>query len=304
MKTVIAALCGLPGSGKTRFISDFISTKPGFNILHISYDAIIARDSNLDEEDWKHRRKSIRQSVESYLRGSLTTAPWLNEDNFIDGASRIVFIDDNNFLSSMRYEYYQLCRSLEIGFCQIELRVSPELSIYRNKELRSSTESISPDIIRKMASKFESPDPLKNPWEVYSFQIDNRGAPQQNFDMIHSILNTALENPVKDHLTERSEAAEASRSACSASVVHQADVLLRKKISAIIKELKESKYTKEERNVKIDALICKKKEVLEDLKTGHARVPSDIVRLMGSKEKKDWVIQELSEGLDRLLNLS
>ncbi|CAB4069094.1 unnamed protein product [Lepeophtheirus salmonis] len=74
---VIAVLCGLPGSGKTQLITHYKQSKPTYKILHINYDKIIPRHSNLKKEEWKSRRKCIINSLEAYLRVESIPENWV-----------------------------------------------------------------------------------------------------------------------------------------------------------------------------------------------------------------------------------
>ena len=70
----------------------------------------------------------------------------------------------------MRYEFHQLARTFEIGFCQFHLDVSVADAISRNSS-RDDFSRVPDDVIEKMARKFESPNPLQNSWEKFSFSL-------------------------------------------------------------------------------------------------------------------------------------
>ena len=99
-----------------------------------------------------------------------------------------------------------------------------------------------------------------------------------------------------------------SRIACSASVVHQADKLLRKIVGAKIKEFTSNSTaegndvpppkSKADVQVKSKQLNEVRQEVLEDLKTGFAWLPKEVVRDVekrekGATEKLEKIILEL-----------
>merc|ERR1711909_93629 len=83
-----------------------------------------------------------------------------------DGDERkvLIIIDDNNYLRSMRYEYYQLARKFEAGFCQLLFQSTLEMALVRNSS-RDAKHRIPEEVIRRMSEKLEAPDPLKNSWE-------------------------------------------------------------------------------------------------------------------------------------------
>ncbi|CAB4069095.1 PSTK [Lepeophtheirus salmonis] len=122
------------------------------------------------------------------------------------------------------------------------------------------------------------------------------------FEMIESVLNTALNNPVPDVITINKAKADESRLVCNASVIHQADNIFRKKINSLIKNIKANcNLSKEEAQIKIQDLLVAKSELLEDLKTGFTKIPSDIVQHIGSKERRDSILPKLSDELELLL---
>lgn len=70
----------------------------------------------------------------------------------------------------MRYEFYQLARTSETGFCQIHLDVEAGDAVSRNST-RDGASRVPDDVIEKMARKFETPNPLQNSWEKFSFSL-------------------------------------------------------------------------------------------------------------------------------------
>ena len=101
---------------------------------------------------------------------------------------------------------------------------------------------------------------------------------------------------IEDNTEER----EKARAKCNASVIHQADKLLRKTVSNKIKQCKEFKKSKEEVKEKASELNAIKCELLEDLKTGFTTLPEDVVVSVtnGKKEgieKLDTFVKQLFE---------
>ena len=70
----------------------------------------------------------------------------------------------------MRYEYFQIGRKFEIGFCQFFIDVDVHEAVKRN-ESRKIEERVPSDVITKMVGKLERPDPLSNHWERFSFSL-------------------------------------------------------------------------------------------------------------------------------------
>jgi O-phosphoseryl-tRNA(Sec) kinase len=109
--------------------------------------------------------------------GGTGTGTTLNNDfveklNFSSTAHDriLIVIDDNSYLRSMRYPYYQMARRHSCGFCQLHLAADVSTAIKRNAA-REAGLRVEESVIRTMAEKLEPPDPLSNPWEMFSFSI-------------------------------------------------------------------------------------------------------------------------------------
>ena len=99
---------------------------------------------------------------------------------------------------------------------------------------------------------------------------------------------------------DNSEKQVEARAKCNASVIHQADKLLRKTVSCRIKQFQEHEMSKDDLKVKAKELNAIKDEVLEDLKTGFTNLPEDVVNAVTDRKKDgvvklDSVVQELFE---------
>ena len=158
------------------------------------------------------------------------------------------------------------------------------------------------EVITSMASKLEVPNPLKNSWEQFSFRLAFPNV-QDPLDICLSMISMTMDNPVKP-LEDKSEEKAKSRAICNANVIHQADKLLRKTVSAKIKDFKENseEVSKEDLKAKAAEFNAIKDEVLEDLRTGFAPLSKEIVAGVSEKkstaddiEKLNVVVQELFE---------
>lgn len=78
----------------------------------------------------------------------------------------------------MRYEYFQVARLLQTGYCQLHLDVDLAEALSRNSG-RADESQIPDDVIEKMAQKLEPPNPLQNSWEKFSFSL--------KFDQVRAI---------------------------------------------------------------------------------------------------------------------
>ena len=188
-------------------------------------------------------------------------------------------------LHFLRYEYYQIARKHQIGFCQFHLDAEIELAKSLNKS-RDEFKRIPEEVIEKMATKLEAPDPLKNSWEQFSFQIPVKSIETLKDYLVMSInmIEMTLENPVKP-LVDKTEEKDKDRSKCTASVIHQTDKCLRKIVSEKIRETRKiENIKKEDVQIKANHFNSKKDELLEDLKTGFTTLPTNIVTGIGKKE--------------------
>ncbi len=296
---------GLPASGKTTLSTVLAKNLPEFHVHVVSYDQEISLEkqkelvdkkaaSNEDEQVWKRERKAILAKVDQYL---------ISYNDKKEDKDLVVVIDDNNYYSSMRYEYYQLARKHEIGFCQLFL----DLDLERAKDVnskRGENEQVPEEVLDRMASKMEAPNPLSNSWEQFSFVLkpntDNVVKPEDTaIDMCRSVIALAMDNPVKA-IPDNTEERDLSRSKCTASVVHQADKILRKTLNAKIRAAKQGDISKEAMEKKAKELNAMRTEVMEDLKTGFTKLPKDVVQAIESKKdgataSLEPVIQELFE---------
>eukprot|EP00095_Tigriopus_kingsejongensis_P012397 maker-scaffold364_size194629-snap-gene-0.17 protein:Tk12397 transcript:maker-scaffold364_size194629-snap-gene-0.17-mRNA-1 annotation:"l-seryl-trnasec kinase" len=320
----ILALLGLPGSGKSTLASELKrGLKDRFNVILVTFDALLSLEvqqqlcEQSDEKAWKEARKAIVNSIRAILSPeTISTDLRETEAEFVvqirdgnlpgdESQATLVIVDDNNYYSSMRYELFQVARQFEMGFGQIYLDVPLEVCQKQNK-LRSSG-TVPNVVIATMSERFERPNPLKNPWERFSFAIQSLDGDLTNtLRMCDSIVELALDNPVKP-VPDNSEERDRSRRKCTASVIHQADKLLRQRVGRKIRELRTSPSSE----VGSSPGACQgpvlqitvqeaRVELLEDLKTGFTDLPASVVRSVENREsqaneKLDEVIGHLFE---------
>ena len=297
--TCIVLLIGIPGSGKTelckRFSEKFKSEKSSY--IHVCYDNLISleKQKNIIQEQgaWKEERGKIVSAVDSLLSEAETEKSKDNEffrvlkDDYRRGSERhTILIDDNNYLQSMRHEYYQLCRKHRIGFAQLFISCETETAIKFNVS-RKAEHQVPESVIKAMADKLEAPNPLKNKWEAFSFTITNTPSvkSEDHFEMIEAVIEAAASHPVQEQVPEvREEDRERDREVCSASVVHKADKMLRSLVNKRMLSLKESGLSKEEMNIASKRIYSVKTEVLEDLKTGFTKLDKLVIISVQNKE--------------------
>ena len=201
------------------------------------------------------------------------------------GEKTILLIDDNNYLPSMRYQYYQLARTCSVGFAQLYFSCDINLAKSRNKS--RPKENVVPDVVLDtMSTKLEPPNPFSNKWEAFSFtfQIDE-SVQFENLDTVQAIINAATDNPVKEVVPNVSEEErEKDRVACNASVIHQSDKLLRTLVNKKMISLKRDGQSKEDMNNASKRIYSIKNEVLEDLKTGFTKLDKTLLTSVQNRE--------------------
>ena len=86
------------------------------------------------------------------------------------------------------FQFFQIARRFEIGFCQFLLDVHLDDAIKRNQSRRGE-DQVPDDVIKKMAGKFEPPNPMANPWERFSFSLNFDQVQKDDVIMIYYNIN-------------------------------------------------------------------------------------------------------------------
>ncbi|XP_053548591.1 L-seryl-tRNA(Sec) kinase [Bombina bombina] len=179
--------------------------------------------------------------------------------NIPEGCNVCLLLDDNFYYQSMRYEVYQLARKYSLGFCQIYLHCPLEFCLQRNK---TRPYPLPDKTIHLMEEKMEKPNADKNPWENNSLSLDT--SVQVPIEKITDLLLNAMENPlspVQEDCTEKDK----ERAICAASIIHQADLSLRRIISDQMKTLK-GKVSPQHIKAVAQDLQHTKSKLIEDLR--------------------------------------
>ena len=297
----LVVLIGVPGSGKSTFCelySDYLTAK-NCCCIHVCYDKLIPLETQAkmreEQGSWKAEREKIVEAVDQVLKirtesDDLKDIDDVYVDKIIAKAviktnlkRTVVLIDDNNYLPSMRYDYYQLARAHKIGFAQ--LHFSCDLVLAKKLNGSRLAESQVPDeVIENMADKLEPPNPFSNKWEAFSFSLPVQDSVTHNLELVESIVQAATANPVTPVETVSEEVREKDRVACSASLVHQADKYLRGMVNKRMTELRTQGLSKESMKEVSQTIYSVKGEVLEDLKTGFTKLDRELVDAVQKRE--------------------
>ena len=312
--TCIVVLVGLPGSGKTELckrLSERLRSEKS-TCIHVCYDQLISLEKQkniiLEQGAWKEERGKIVSAVDSLLSGAEVEKSNDNEmyrvlkKNYKRREKHTLLIDDNNYLQSMRHEYYQLCKKHKVGFAQLFISCETETATKFNLA-READQQVPNTVIKTMAAKLEIPNPLKNKWEAFSFTINNNLSvkSEDHFEMIEAVIEAAAGNPVQEAIPEVSEEDRArDRVACSASVVHQADKILRNLVNRRMLSFKKSGLSREEMNTASKKIYSVKSEVLEDLKTGFTKLDRLVIDSVQNREPDS--VLKLEKELESIFN--
>ena len=311
----IVPFIGLPASGKTLFSNKLKShlEKKNVTCLPVCYDELVPlavqKELRLEPGRWKKEREMILGAVDLILRGGEG-----EEENkyFIKlktslpaGGSAVILIDDNNYLQSMRYEYYQLARKHRTGFAQLYFSCDSETAVRLNTG-RPEDQRVPSQVILTMAAKLEPPNPLVNKWECFSFSLAHSEQPGHNLDLVETVIEAACRNPVREEVEGPSqEERQQDRLVCSASVVHQADKHLRSLVNKKMINMKQSGLSKEEMNLRSKSIYSIKTEVLEDLKTGWTKLDKTLIASVENRESDSGskLEKEMEELFDNKLKI-
>ena len=281
----IVVLSGIPGSGKSRFISRCCENhhdnrRDNHLHVHIEYDRILSSQnerllisheqaSDHQRKLWKMSRRVILENIDCAINAINNKIK--NGNNICDifkkiekdlsdisdfhdtlrdmqhKVSSIVqntlqqcpgnvtdiiwFIDDNMYYKSMRYEYYQLARQQSSSFAQIYMDCSLEIGLVANHRRKNP---VPEDVVRLMYSRIEVPDAKENGWETHSIiiNIDGDEIVQKHLDNVSTLIEKSLNDPLSPITHEATQLIKSiDRELSMKSILHQADVVLRKLVS-------------------------------------------------------------------------
>lgn len=317
---------GMPAVGKTTISNQLMLhfKQNGVHCYSFSYDQlmpeIIDFECEFQEEEkqsnmvapavgkWKAHRKMVFDLIKAsvvYLRrneysnclDTLTGGCECLEhrkSSSVESTWHVVLVDDNMFYRSMRYPFYQLCRTYECSFCQIYIKNDLDELILRN----ANREGIVTDAtILKMARIYEAPDQQKFYWEKHSMELDNPEFNDQDMikklDLFISEVSLEIIPPLE------SERDKAERDRCRKEIlesyVHQCDQILRKFISLKMNEVKNSTSDKKELRDKGSHLNNQRKRYLQVLRTQK----QNVVDILSSEDWKRHEIIQFKSFLDQ-----
>lgn len=245
----LLCLIGLPAAGKSYLASLISKLNTGFSeVLHVCYDELIKWDIN--DIIWKEKRKYVYDFVEEKI-SSFTTE--------CQSKSLLIILDDNMYYCSMRYEFYKLARKWRIKFCQVYLDIPVEICLERNFN-RDPT--LPTHLILNMNEKLERPS-LNNHWEKDTLTLNQSVNIENSLSLIKSMISSS-KVPELEKIAERDQ---------SQSVKHTADIALRKIVSLLVKEIKNS--SPHDISGKVSAINRRRKEIYNTVLNGELHLPNE-----------------------------
>ncbi|XP_021697006.1 L-seryl-tRNA(Sec) kinase isoform X1 [Aedes aegypti] len=278
-KVCFVVLIGIPGAGKTTFCERFqqimLEKYSMVKVVHVCFDKFIRIGDNLDLETghMKKKRKQLLRILEKVVEGiKLKNRIEIEEANDeltrefnenihldLDHKEKIysLFLDDNMYYRSMRYEILALARKHRTGFLQLHFNVSLMEAKARNSE-RSNP--IPEDTMSRMWIKLEKPNGHFYRWEKNT--VDLLG--NNNLDDLETVEQRIIQCTNSPECPiEQNEV----REPVEQSTIHKVDLLLRKAVSDVIKHQK-ALLNGADLKLFTKQLVCKRKAILNDLKLG------------------------------------
>lgn len=298
----IVLLVGLPGAGKTTFAKILSQTNEAASCATVSFDEVLPLEEqkalSTAPSSSDNKWKLARQDMKDRVRKEMTE----RNDNVI------VFVDDNNYYRSMRHEYYQLARELQVGFCQFYLKVSDITTALESNAQRPDHTRVPDDVVRNMAERIEPPDPLANSWESFSFDIDVdswRKDSEQFLPTVKSVIEAAAASPVAP-LVDAEPARRESRLANDKSLMHRVDKRLRKIVGDRIAQALSDETDGEAVEATGLKMVKVRTELLKDLKSGDNPdycLPDELVKQIKDSATTNSCDAEIDEALNKMFDL-
>ena len=271
-RTCLLSFCGLPGAGKTTLAKRLVRylTEKHPNVLPklISFDEV-GEQAGLDEEYspevWKANRRKAHSLVESELKQDLDVDAACQPRESWKG-EKLVIVDDNMHLRSMRRQLYLLARKHRTAF--ITLYVETPLSVaLESNNSREKKNKVPMHVITKMNHDLEVPDGKRNKWESKSIRTSGFS---QGLECVWEQIDKLWQEPVPpedEHLPAPSSSSSSS-SSCgpSLSEIHQFDLLKRKEVTSMVQEWRQSGLPKSEIQARVRRANEERKRALADFK--------------------------------------
>jgi len=281
-RTCLLALCGLPGAGKTTLSRRMVRhlTENHSKVLPklISFDEV-GEEAGLGEEYspevWKANRRKAHSLVESELKQDPDDARQVGREK-----KKLVIVDDNMHLRSMRRQMYLLARKHRTAFVILYLEIPLSVALESNDTRRDLAEGSSKKnsvvparVITKMNKELEVPDGKRNKWESKSIRVSSllssqgpSPSPSNPEERLWKQIDELWQEPVPMEVVVDASSSSSSSRAPSLSEIHQFDLAKRKELSSLVEEWRRSGLPKEEIQTRAKRANQERKKAMADFK--------------------------------------
>jgi tRNA uridine 5-carbamoylmethylation protein Kti12 len=287
----LATLVGIPGAGKTTFVEKLKELDRThqliFSIVHICYDDFILIDDNFEAfgmKLFKWQRKVMLKFVKRLLR--VYTAKKCQSKLYAQARSllknerikltsanttknNILFIiDDNMYYRSMRNEYVNICRQLQVGYFQIFFDCGLDVALERNSN-RSNKTPLPDEVIRRMSEKLEKPNPEYS-WEKDYLTVTPVYDIEDHVNRLNDLVAMKIMTP--EHKRKKIKVPEAEKLNQNEAI----ELLLRKEIHRRLEILRQEKTEAHVFRSAVDELNARKRFVRQKLKNKTFPMPENL----------------------------
>jgi predicted kinase len=219
----LVILCGIPGSGKSTFAhrleTESRETVADLCVEVIEVDAVY-EEAGVAGGGRSFSREGWQRAVgEAEARARQLLSDWVAKGGA--GGLKYLVIDDTHYYRSMRRRYAALAISLGVGFITVYAARETEEAREAN-EARGEARRVPSDVFDALVAKFEEPSGAWEHWMTVE-QALALGAGK-----------LAAAHPPTRCAADEADALAAAQRTSYLSVVHEADVALRRAVAAAI----------------------------------------------------------------------
>ncbi|GAX12584.1 O-phosphoseryl-tRNA(Sec) kinase [Fistulifera solaris] len=230
---IVLLLCGLPGAGKSTLARQFIDEKDAsFSTALIEYDDL--QDSLIIRGEASEGQHTLQA-----WKSSRTLALQTLSERLEDSTTKLLFLDDNFYLQSMRKQIYQICQNHVIAssnnnqqrvihFGLIWMDTTVDVCLERNQQ-RPHPRRVPDTVIHNIQHKWEAPGEKGFVWEKSILRLNGLDSRSMHLQLLQQYLMSkefVLVLPREDPALEEARVA-AARQETQASRAHQLDQYLR-----------------------------------------------------------------------------
>lgn len=189
----VAALSGLPGSGKTTLSQSICrhvaalqkSGSVNVEVVHICFDDVTRKHqkqivNSVESSDAGRKESSPEGAFDPFLWKSGRQLALREAENLLtnerpsSGQRLLLLLDDTMHLRSMRRDVFQMARKLGTAFMIVSVSVNPIVSFERNNQ-RSQSEKVPLEVWESLSLREEVPDSTANLWEKPIIKVTMEG---------------------------------------------------------------------------------------------------------------------------------